>query len=104
LEIGIDFARALYGEGDPWRDGLDDAGRLRLDGRELEGELQDAIAALWREEQPGDPPALTRAGLERFKREHAMLYGWQVEGVDYGVRCTVDPELGEAQRVVNLIE
>ncbi len=104
LQVGIDFTRALYGEGEPWREMLDDAGRLRLDGRELRAELQDTIAALWREGKPGEPPALTRTGLERFKREHAMLYGWQVEGVDYGAPCLVDPELAEAQRVVNLID
>ena len=104
LQVGIDFTRALYGEGEAWREGLDDAGRLRLDGRELRAELQDTIAALWREGKPGEPPALTRTGLERFKREHAMLYGWQVEGVDYGSPYLVDPELAEAQRVVNLIE
>jgi enoyl-[acyl-carrier protein] reductase/trans-2-enoyl-CoA reductase (NAD+) len=104
LQVGIDFTRALYGAGDPWRDGLDQEGRLRLDGRELEADLQDTIAALWQLEQPGEPPEITRAGLERFKREYAMLYGWQVEGVDYTAPCTVDPELGEAQRVINLIE
>jgi enoyl-[acyl-carrier protein] reductase / trans-2-enoyl-CoA reductase (NAD+) len=104
LQVGIDFTGALYGEGEPWRELLDDEGRLRLDGRELRAELQDTIAALWRDGKPGEPPALTRAGLERFKREHAMLYGWQVEGVDYGSPYLVDPELAEPQRVANLIE
>ena len=104
LQVGIDFARALYGEGEPWRDALDAEGRLRLDGRELEGELQDAIAALWREGEPGEPPAVTQAGLDRFKREHAMLYGWQVDGVDYAAPCTVDPEFGARQGIVDLID
>ena len=104
LQVGIDFTRALYGEGDPWRDALDEEGRLRLDGRELKAELQDTIAALWQQGHSGEPPETTRAGLERFKREHAKLYGWQVEGVDYAAPCTVDPELGDAQRVFNLIE
>jgi enoyl-[acyl-carrier protein] reductase/trans-2-enoyl-CoA reductase (NAD+) len=103
LDIGIDFARALYGEGEPWRGQLDEAGRLRLDGRELEPGLQTTIAGLWSEGQPGPPPEITARGLERFKREYAMLYGWQVEGVDYAAPYAVDPELGEGQRVFDLL-
>ena len=113
LEIGIDFTRALYGEneggdgenkGEGWREKLDGEGRLRLDQRELKPDLQHAIAELWAMAESGEPPALTRAGLERFKREYAMLYGWQVEGVDYSAPWTVDPELGADQRVFNLLD
>ena len=108
LEIGIDFTRALYGEGngegEGWREKLDDEGRLRLDQRELEADLQGAIAELWATGEPGDPPEITRNGLERFKREYAMLYGWQVEGVDYSAPCTVDPALGAEQRVIDLLD
>ena len=49
------------------------------------------------------PPEITAQGLERFKREYAMLYGWQVEGVDYSAPYAVDPELGEGQRVFDLL-
>ena len=104
LEIGIDFTRALYGEDETWREKLDGEGRLRLDQRELEADLQGTIAELWATGEPGEPPALTRAGLERFKREYAMLYGWQVEGVDYSAPWAVDPELGADQRVFNLLD
>ncbi len=110
LEIGIDFTRALYGEGGGngegkgWREKLDAEGRLRLDQRELEADLQGAIAELWATGEPGDPPEITRNGLERFKREYAMLYGWQVEGVDYAAPCTVDPALGPEQRVIDLLD
>jgi len=112
LEIGIDFTRALYGEGEgggngegeTWREKLDGEGRLRLDQRELKADLQGAIAELWATGEPGDPPEITRSGLERFKREYAMLYGWQVEGVDYSAPCTVDPALGSEQRVFNLLD
>ncbi len=103
LDIGIDFTRALYGEGEPWRGQLDEAGRLRLDSRELEPSLQATIAGLWSEGQPGPPPEITAQGLERFKREYAMLFGWQVEGVDYSAPYAVDPELGEGQRVFDLL-
>ncbi len=115
MDVGIDFARALYGGGGDgegggddvrgnWRDRLDAEGRLRLDGHELEPKLQQAIAELWARGEVGPPAEITRLGLERFKREHAMLYGWQVEGVDYEVPCVVDPAVDEAMGVIQLID
>ena len=103
LDVGVHFARALYGDGERWRDQLDAEGRLRLDQHELEPQLQDAIRALWQKQLPGAPEPITAAGFARFKREYAMLYGWEVEGVDYSAPCTADPRLGEAERVVDLI-
>jgi enoyl-[acyl-carrier protein] reductase/trans-2-enoyl-CoA reductase (NAD+) len=103
LDVGVGFARALYGEGDPWRDLLDDAGRLRLDAHELEPGLQAAIARLWQHQEPGPPDPVTSRGFERFKREYMALFGWEVEGVDYDAPCLVDPPLGAEQRVVDLI-
>jgi trans-2-enoyl-CoA reductase len=109
LDVGIDFVRALYGKEGPgdgggdWRDRLDSEGRLRLDAHELEPSLQSTIADLWAHGDAGPPAEITRIGLERFKREHAMLYGWQVEGVDYDAPCQVDPEFGAAERVIDLL-
>lgn len=104
LDVGLHFTRSLYGDAGAWRDELDEAGRLRLDQHELEPGLQETIRSLWQNQSPGPPDDVTAAGFERFKREYMMLYGWQVEGVDYGAPCEIAPELGIAQRVIDLIE
>ncbi len=103
LDVGIGFARALYGDGEPWRQELDGEGRLRLDADELDAELQRAIEQAWHVRE-GPAPEVTRVGLERFKREYMQLYGWGVDGVDYTAACTVDPPLDEAMGVVDLID
>jgi enoyl-[acyl-carrier protein] reductase/trans-2-enoyl-CoA reductase (NAD+) len=103
LDVGIRFARALYGPEEAWRDQLDDDGRLRLDQNELQADVQGAIAELWEHLEPGAPPELTRSGLEAFKVEYMKLYGWSVDGVDYDATYVVDPELGSGQGVIDLI-
>jgi len=103
LDVGIHFARSLYGAGEPWREELDDEGRLRLDAHELNPKLQEKVEALWQSQEPGPPPASTALGLERFRVAYARLFGWQVEGVDYEAPCTVDPELGAEQGVIDLL-
>ena len=104
LDVGINFARALYGDGEPWRKMLDDEGRLRLDANELDAKLQSTIGALWAEAKPGAVPALTARGLELFKKEFMQLYGWQVDGVDYEAPVEFAPPLGDDQRVWHLID
>jgi len=104
LDVGINFARALYGDGEPWRDMLDDEGRLRLDANELDLELQKVLAGNWADAKPGTPPALTTRGLELFKKEFMQLFGWDVDGVDYEAAVDFAPELGDAQGVVHLID
>jgi enoyl-[acyl-carrier protein] reductase/trans-2-enoyl-CoA reductase (NAD+) len=104
MDVGIHFVSSLYGDGEPWREMLDDVGRLRLDQRELESELQDAIAALWENQTPGTPDPVTRAGLERFRSEYYKLYGWGVEGVDYEAAYLADPDVVNDPGVVDLLE
>ncbi len=104
LAVGVNFAKALYGDGEPWRDMRDREGRLRLDANELDADLQKAIAESWEGARVGEPPALTARGLELFKREFLQLYGWEVDGVDYEAAVDFAPELGEAQGVVRLVE
>jgi enoyl-[acyl-carrier protein] reductase/trans-2-enoyl-CoA reductase (NAD+) len=104
LDVGVHFTRALYGDDEAWREQLDDAGRLRLDQHELEPGLQAAIQSLWADQEPGPPADVTREGFERFKREYMALFGWEVDDVDYSAPCTVDPALGPAQRVIDLID
>lgn len=103
LDVGLHFVESVYGEGERWREELDASGRLRLDQNELGEPLQSSIEALWQRQESGEPDPLTAAGFARFKREYAMLYGWEVEGVDYEAPCRVDPDLGEAQRVIDLL-
>jgi len=103
LDVGILFTQALYGDGEPWRGLLDDAGRLRLDAHELDAKLQAEIARLWQSGQPGSAPEITRVGLERFRRAHQQLYGWSVDGVDYAAPCEVAPALAPELGVIDLL-
>jgi len=104
LTVGVNFAKALYGEGEPWRDKRDAEGRLRLDANELDPALQRAIADSWQGAAPGEAPPVTARGLELFKKEFLRLYGWEVDGVDYEAPVDFAPALGEAQGVVQLID
>jgi len=104
LQVGIHFARALYGDGEPWREQLDGEGRLRLDEHELDAELQAAIQECWTSAEPGPTGATTERGLEIFKGEFMRLHGWNVEGVDYEAAYDFAPELGEAQGVTDLLD
>jgi enoyl-[acyl-carrier protein] reductase/trans-2-enoyl-CoA reductase (NAD+) len=60
---------------------LDEARRLRLDDREMRGDVQAEVAALW--------PQVTTENLREvsafagFQREFRGLFGFEVEGVDY---------------------
>ncbi len=60
---------------------LDEARRLRLDDREMRGDVQAEVAALW--------PTVTTENLREvsafagFQREFRGLFGFEVEGVDY---------------------
>ncbi|MFP6638657.1 MAG: hypothetical protein VCC04_00325 [Myxococcota bacterium] len=104
LDVGIHFVRSLYGESEAGSPEFDESGRLRLDQHELDSELQAAIHELWQRQESGEPDPVTQSGLARFKREYSMLYGWEVEGVDYEAAYRVDPDLGEAQRVIDLVD
>ncbi len=103
LDVGVHFARTLYGDGEPWREQLDEAGRLRLDQHELEEGLQARIRELWEDQTPGEPSPNTAAGLARFKVEYMNLFGWEVEGVDYEASYLIDVPLDESLGVVDLI-
>ena len=60
---------------------LDDGRRIRLDDREMRGDVQAEVAALW--------PEVTTENLREisdfngFQREFRRLFGFEVEGVDY---------------------
>lgn len=61
---------------------LDERSRIRLDGWELDDQVQDRVRELWADPEAG----LDRAhdGADWFMGQIRELYGWGVEGVDYG--------------------
>ncbi len=71
------FRDSLYGE-DPY---LDEEGRLRADRKELDPEVQAAVAALWQDINSDTLRQLS--DFEGYKREFLQLFGFEVEGVDY---------------------
>jgi len=67
---------------------LDEAGRIRLDDRELRHEVQSEIQAKW--------PLVTTENLRTltdfagYQQEFRRLFGFEVEGVDYGQPVKTD--------------
>jgi enoyl-[acyl-carrier protein] reductase/trans-2-enoyl-CoA reductase (NAD+) len=59
----------------------DDAGRLRLDDREMRTDIQAEIARLWPQVTTENLRALT--DFAGFQRQFRNLFGFEVEGVDY---------------------
>ena len=102
LDVGINYVKALYGDGDQWKNMLDTEGRLRLDQHELDPRVQDPIQALWADAKPGEAHPTTSRGLELFKRAYSNLYGWDVEGVDYTKPYDFNPDVA-SKGVINLM-
>lgn len=69
----------------------DDAGRIRLDDREMRADVQSDITRLW--------PQVTTENLRElsayndFQREFRSLFGFEVEGVDYEAPVETDVQL-----------
>lgn len=79
------FRDSLY-NADPY---LDEEGRLRADGKELDPAIQDAVATLW---QGVNTETLRQlSDFEGYKREFLQLFGFEVDGVDY--TADVNPEV-----------
>src|SRR5580693_4177790 len=70
---------------------LDDAGRIRMDDRELRSDVQADIMRVW--------PQVTTENLREitayteFQREFRSLFGFEVEGVDYDAPVETDLQL-----------
>jgi len=77
------FRDSLYGS-DPF---LDEAGRLRADGKELDPAVQAEVATLWNEITTETLRELS--DYEGYKKEFLQLFGFEVPGVDY--EADVDP-------------
>jgi enoyl-[acyl-carrier protein] reductase/trans-2-enoyl-CoA reductase (NAD+) len=68
---------------------LDEEGRIRLDGWELDPQVQSTIADRWQLITPENLPEM--ADLVWFRSQFRALYGFDVPGVDY--TRPVDPDL-----------
>jgi len=77
------FRDSLYGA-QPY---LDEEGRLRADRKELDPDIQAAVAALWDDINTENLRQLS--DFDGYKREFLQLFGFEVDGVDYAAE--VDP-------------
>ncbi len=77
------FARQLYGSARE----LDEAGRLRMDAKELRDDVQARVKALWETVTTENVDRLT--DLKGYKEEFLKLFGFGMSGVDYS--ADVDP-------------
>ena len=59
----------------------DDAGRIRLDDREMRTDVQVRVLELW--PQVTTESLRTLTGFAQFQRDFRNLFGFEVEGVDY---------------------
>ena len=77
------FRESLYGA-EPY---LDEEGRLRADRKELDPQVQAAVAELWQDINTQTLRELS--DFAGYKREFLQLFGFEVDGVDYD--ADVDP-------------
>ncbi|MEL7043758.1 MAG: bifunctional NADH-specific enoyl-ACP reductase/trans-2-enoyl-CoA reductase, partial [Pseudomonadota bacterium] len=74
---------------------LDDEGRLRADGKELDPAVQAAVGELWTQVSTENLSDLS--DFAGYRREFLQLFGFEVDGVDYD--ADVDPAVSIAQLV-----
>ena len=82
------FRDSLYNEGRE----LDDEGRLRADGRELDPEIQAEVAAIW--DQINTDNLRELSDFAGYKREFLQLFGFEIDGVDYDADVNPDVPIG----------
>jgi enoyl-[acyl-carrier protein] reductase / trans-2-enoyl-CoA reductase (NAD+) len=82
------FADVLAISADPQ---TDEAGRVRLDDREMRTEVQAEIARLWPQVTTENLRSIT--DFAGFQRQFRNLFGFDVEGVDYERPVEVNAEL-----------
>ena len=85
------FRDSLYGDS-PY---LDEEGRLRADGKELDPEIQAEVAAIWG--QISTENLRDISDFAGYKREFIQLFGFEIDGVDY--EAEVDPDVKIANMV-----
>lgn len=73
------YAESLYNGSDV---PLDEEGRIRIDDLEMQGDVQAQVAKLWEESTTETLPSL--GDLSGYKTDFLNLFGFDVEGVEYG--------------------
>ena len=84
-QVDLLFRESLYGDAPR----LDDDGRWRADYKELEPEIQQAVAAQWEKVQTDSIHELT--DFIGYKTEFLNLFGFEMPGVEY--EADVNPEV-----------
>ena len=69
----------------------DEAGRIRLDDREMVDDVQQEIARRWDEVNTAN--LAEYADFPGFQSEFRQLFGFEVEGLDYGEPVEVERAL-----------
>ena len=70
---------------------VDDAGRVRIDDRELDPDVQAAVSRVWDAVNTENLFALS--DYAGFKREFRSLFGFEVPGIDYSLPVDIDVPL-----------
>lgn len=84
-QVDLLFRESLYGDSPR----LDEEGRWRADYKELETDVQQAVAALWDKVETDTIKELT--DFVGYRTEFLQLFGFEVPGVDYDAE--VNPEV-----------
>ena len=87
-QVDLLFRESLFGNSPH----LDDEGRWRADYKELQPDVQQAVADLWEQLQTDNIAQLT--DFAGYKTEFLNLFGFEIPGVDY--EEDVDPQVGIA--------
>jgi enoyl-[acyl-carrier protein] reductase/trans-2-enoyl-CoA reductase (NAD+) len=85
------YRDALYGPNPR----LDEEGRLRVDYKELQPEVQEAVKKAWNEVE--NDTIYTLTDFAGYKKDFLKLFGFEIEGVDYD--ADVNPDV----KIPNLI-
>jgi enoyl-[acyl-carrier protein] reductase/trans-2-enoyl-CoA reductase (NAD+) len=90
-QVDLLFRESLYGASPR----VDEDGRWRADYKELEPEVQQAVADLWEQVQTDNISDIT--DFAGYKQEFLNLFGFEMPGVDY--EADVNPEVPIANMV-----
>jgi enoyl-[acyl-carrier protein] reductase/trans-2-enoyl-CoA reductase (NAD+) len=67
---------------------IDQAGRIRLDSREMRSDVQEDVSRLWPQVNTENLREIT--GFADFQRDFRRLFGFEVDGVDYDAPVETD--------------
>jgi enoyl-[acyl-carrier protein] reductase/trans-2-enoyl-CoA reductase (NAD+) len=70
---------------------LDEVGRLRADGKELDADVQAQVQALW--DQVSDANLYELTDFAGYKHEFLRLFGFDIPGIDYDADVATDAPL-----------